>query len=270
MANPTSVLLPSWRRLTLLCSQRTSQVPFTFAFASPFSSSTSESSPPPSEPTSEKPTVNEEWGLPTTNKQRARRPPPTRNLGPANEVARLLSGGAGGKGLSDEDRKLIAEGAPTSETGYSLLGHASKFGLIPPNPFDQSTDPDAPVYQLQPRQRWIPGMVYEPDQLNPLEMPGEAVHLERQAFNRRKTKANKQLTGADLHFMQARLANMLDDNGRIMPRRRTGLSYAQQRRASRAVKAARDMALLPHDESAQKIRRFESTRQRSSGDSSSS
>ena len=94
-------------------------------------------------------------------------------------------------------------------------------------------------------------------QLNPLEMPGEAVHLERQAFNRRKTKANKQLTGADLHFMQARLANMLDDNGRIMPRRRTGLSYAQQRRASRAVKAARDMALLPHDESAQKIRRFE-------------
>ncbi|XRB05492.1 hypothetical protein NFJ02_24g54430 [Pycnococcus provasolii] len=73
MATPTSVLLPSWRRLTLLCSQRTSQVPFAFAFASPFSSSTSESSPPPSGPTSEKPTVNEEWGLPSTNKQRARR-----------------------------------------------------------------------------------------------------------------------------------------------------------------------------------------------------
>ena len=42
------------------------------------------------------------------------------------------------------------------------------------------------------------------------------------------------------------LKKFLDQNGRIMPRRRTGLSLKNQRALARAIKRARYMGLLPY------------------------
>jgi small subunit ribosomal protein S18 len=42
------------------------------------------------------------------------------------------------------------------------------------------------------------------------------------------------------------LKRFLNPHGKIMPRRRTGLSSANQRELARAVKRARYMALLPY------------------------
>lgn len=44
----------------------------------------------------------------------------------------------------------------------------------------------------------------------------------------------------------ALLQKFLNPHGKIMPRRRTGLSAANQRALSEAVKRARFMALLPY------------------------
>lgn len=42
------------------------------------------------------------------------------------------------------------------------------------------------------------------------------------------------------------LRTLLSDRGRIRPRRITGLTPQQQRRAVRAIKTARELALLPY------------------------
>ena len=43
-----------------------------------------------------------------------------------------------------------------------------------------------------------------------------------------------------------RLQRFLTERGKILPRRATGLSAKQQRQVSRAIKRARQIALLPY------------------------
>ena len=44
------------------------------------------------------------------------------------------------------------------------------------------------------------------------------------------------------------LRNFISKNGRILPRRVSGLTAKQQRQVTRAIKRARDIALLPFTE----------------------
>lgn len=44
------------------------------------------------------------------------------------------------------------------------------------------------------------------------------------------------------------LSRFISDTGKILPRRRTGLSAKHQRRIAQTIKVARQMALLPYTE----------------------
>jgi small subunit ribosomal protein S18 len=49
-----------------------------------------------------------------------------------------------------------------------------------------------------------------------------------------------------IHHLNVReLARFLDESGRIVPARRSGASAKNQRRLTRALKRARNLALLP-------------------------
>ncbi|MBI2004574.1 30S ribosomal protein S18 [Patescibacteria group bacterium] len=54
-----------------------------------------------------------------------------------------------------------------------------------------------------------------------------------------------QLQGIDYKDIET-LKRFLNPHGKIMPRRRTGLSAANQRALSQAIKRARYLALLPY------------------------
>jgi small subunit ribosomal protein S18 len=57
--------------------------------------------------------------------------------------------------------------------------------------------------------------------------------------------ANIQISHIDYKDVET-LKRFLNPHGKIMPRRRTGLSASQQRSLATAVKRARYMALLPY------------------------
>ena len=63
-------------------------------------------------------------------------------------------------------------------------------------------------------------------------------------------KTETQLLGAQIQTLDYKdvetLKKFLNPHGKIMPRRRTGLSAANQRALAEAVKRARFMALLPY------------------------
>ena len=63
-------------------------------------------------------------------------------------------------------------------------------------------------------------------------------------------KTETQLFGAQLNAIDYKdietLKKFLNPHGKIMPRRRTGLSAVNQRSLAQAVKRARFMALLPY------------------------
>lgn len=56
---------------------------------------------------------------------------------------------------------------------------------------------------------------------------------------------NPQITRIDYKDVEL-IKKFLNPHGKIMPRRRTGLTAASQRNLSEAVKRARFMALLPY------------------------
>ena len=59
------------------------------------------------------------------------------------------------------------------------------------------------------------------------------------------TEFNNQINRVDYKDIEA-LKRFLNPHGKIMPRRRTGLSAAGQRAVAEAVKRARFMALIPY------------------------
>lgn len=60
-----------------------------------------------------------------------------------------------------------------------------------------------------------------------------------------KDYLNPQITRVDYKDVET-LKKFINPHGKIMPRRRTGLSAAAQRNLAEAVKRARFMALLPY------------------------
>jgi len=63
----------------------------------------------------------------------------------------------------------------------------------------------------------------------------------------RRRKSSPLKAGEILDFKDVRkLQRFLTERGKILPRRATGLTAKQQRQVSRAIKLARQVALLPY------------------------
>jgi small subunit ribosomal protein S18 len=67
-----------------------------------------------------------------------------------------------------------------------------------------------------------------------------------EARRRPATRRRRRLPEAFVWHDVATLRTFLSDRGKIRSRRVTGLSVQQQARVARAVKSAREMALLPY------------------------
>ncbi|MBA7545843.1 hypothetical protein ES705_38221 [subsurface metagenome] len=68
------------------------------------------------------------------------------------------------------------------------------------------------------------------------------VEIKRKKFCRFKKNRIKYIDYKDPEFLK----NLLNDQGKILPRRLTGTSLKYQRKVARAVKRARHLALLPY------------------------
>jgi len=63
----------------------------------------------------------------------------------------------------------------------------------------------------------------------------------------RRRKSSPLQTGEIIDYKDVRrLQRFLTERGKILPRRATGLTAKQQRQVSRAIKRARQIALLPY------------------------
>ena len=62
-----------------------------------------------------------------------------------------------------------------------------------------------------------------------------------------RTKSSPLQPGEKVDYKDVRkLQRFLTERGKILPRRATGLTAKQQRQVSRAIKCARQIALLPY------------------------
>ena len=63
----------------------------------------------------------------------------------------------------------------------------------------------------------------------------------------RRRKASPLTPGESIDYKDVRrLQRFLTERGKILPRRATGLTAKQQRQVARAIKRARQIALLPY------------------------
>ena len=63
----------------------------------------------------------------------------------------------------------------------------------------------------------------------------------------RQSKRGDRLEGADIDYKDIELLKrFLTETGKMTPARNTGVSIKQQRQLSRAIKQARQMALIPY------------------------
>ena len=100
--------------------------------------------------------------------------------------------------------------------------------------------------RINPNRLFFPGQKYELEELDPYTAPPEV------AFPTRRRRAEEEITDNDdlllrnLHFMNYDfLSRYVTEQGKILPRRKTGLKKKVQRRLVRTIKTARQMAILP-------------------------
>ena len=105
----------------------------------------------------------------------------------------------------------------------------------------------APVGRINPNRLFYPGQTYELEELDPYTAPPE------NAFSRvRRRRAEQEITDDDdllvrgIHFLNSDLlSRYVTEQGKILPRRKTGLKKKTQRKLVRTIKLARQMAILP-------------------------
>ncbi|KAI8470618.1 MAG: hypothetical protein J3K34DRAFT_458747 [Monoraphidium minutum] len=161
-------------------------------------------------------------------------PPPAGGGGAAAGAASSSAAGGGGG----------ARVGPHPLYGYAVLGGVN------PETADQEAGAQQP--KLHPRKNFRPGDTYEPEDLNPYGGPDDGslfIPLRRPGasplFRPEVTAADVK---RDLDFRNtALLRHFVSDSGRLRPRRQTRLPRALQKRAAKAVKLARQMALMPFE-----------------------
>ena len=100
--------------------------------------------------------------------------------------------------------------------------------------------------RINPNRMFFPGQTYELEDLDPYTEPPEM------AFPMRRQRAEEEVTDSDdlllrnIHFMNYDfLSRHVTEQGKILPRRKTGLKKKTQRKLVRTIKTARQMAILP-------------------------
>lgn len=147
-----------------------------------------------------------------------------------------------------------AEASPSSSSS-SRVGLHPKYGYavlggVDPEQADEEAGAQQP--KLHPRRNFTPGDTYDPEDLNPFglgEGGGFLMPSRRpgaQARYRMELSVSEARTGIDFRNAEV-LRHFVSDSGRLRPRRETRMPRGLQRRAAKAVKLARQMALMPFE-----------------------
>ena len=106
-------------------------------------------------------------------------------------------------------------------------------------------DEDISSGRINQNRLFFPGQTYDLSELDPSTGPPPFRRVNRQKSDS-DIHENNPLWMRNLHFLnQDLLARYLTEQGKIQPRRKTGLKKKTQRKLVRTIKLARQMAILP-------------------------
>lgn len=137
----------------------------------------------------------------------------------------------------EEDPSTIDRPELDPDTGFAEIGGFKTeltTGLLTEEPM-----------RLHPTRLFIPGQVYEPEELHPLGMASADGRFSRRPRQPIRFHSEEDLK-RKLNFKNLMLMNnYLSDGGLILPRRLTRLSKRVQKKLVKSVKLAQALALLP-------------------------
>ncbi|GBF93198.1 30S ribosomal protein S18 [Raphidocelis subcapitata] len=153
-------------------------------------------------------------------------------------------GGHGPPGAGAGAAPPQPRGGPHPRYGYAVLGGVN------PETADEEAGAQQPT--LHPQRSFRPGDTYAPEDLAPLGVGGGGgifIPMRRPGApppHRPGATAEEVREGLDFRNT-ALLRHFVSDSGRLRPRRQTRLPRGLQRRVAKAVKLARQMALMPFE-----------------------
>jgi len=166
--------------------------------------------------------------------------------------------------LTSQFRHADAGGAVGSGVGSAAADAAEDDAAEGGGPSREKAEPKVRIERILKHRLFFPGQRYETDDLAPRDasdgpMFTEGLLAKRGTFvkppNLKDERSTKILTEC-LDFRDVKvLSNFVTDTGRIIPRRKTGVRQKVQRKMNRAIKTARQMAIMPFDERLVPIRR---------------
>ena len=166
--------------------------------------------------------------------------------------------------LTSQFRHADAGGAVGSGVGSAAADAAEDDAAEGGGPSREKAEPKVRIERILKHRVFFPGQRYETDDLAPRDasdgpMFTEGLLAKRGTFvkppNLKDERSTKILTEC-LDFRDVKvLSNFVTDTGRIIPRRKTGVRQKVQRKMNRAIKTARQMAIMPFDERLVPIRR---------------
>ena len=166
--------------------------------------------------------------------------------------------------LTSQFRRGVAGGAVGSGVGSAAADAAEDDAAEGGGPSREKAEPKVRIERILKHRVFFPGQRYETDDLAPRDasdgpMFTEGLLAKRGTFvkppNLKDERSTKILTEC-LDFRDVKvLSNFVTDTGRIIPRRKTGVRQKVQRKMNRAIKTARQMAIMPFDERLVPIRR---------------
>jgi|TARA_B100001142_G_scaffold323563_1_gene373859 small subunit ribosomal protein S18 len=166
--------------------------------------------------------------------------------------------------LTSQFRHADAGGAVGSGVGSAAADAAEDDAAEGGGPSREKAEPKVRIERILKHRMFFPGQRYETDDLAPRDasdgpMFTEGLLAKRGTFvkppNLKDERSTKILTEC-LDFRDVKvLSNFVTDTGRIIPRRKTGVRQKVQRKMNRAIKTARQMAIMPFDERLVPIRR---------------
>jgi small subunit ribosomal protein S18 len=125
-------------------------------------------------------------------------------------------------------------------------------------------EPKMRIERINKHRLFFPGQRYDTDDLAPRDasdgpMFTEGLLAKRGFFVKPPNLKDERSTKILMECLDFRdvkvLSNFVTDTGRIIPRRKTGVRQKVQRQMNRAIKTARQMAIMPFDERLVPIRR---------------